>query len=304
VFRVSEEVCLSVESLSDARTLLADVFSILLSGDRSGSEFKEGGVHMKTLVICHDGAALDQEGLARWLGSFSDVVGLVVLRETGKRARRRISTEIKRVGPLRFIDVLAFRLYYRLFLAKQDRRWEDQKLEELRAIYPALKNVPVLMTHSPNSEEAERFIQERRPDIMIARCKSLLKETIFSIPTKGTLVMHPGICPEYRNAHGCFWALANGDRSKVGMTMLRIDKGVDTGPVFGYYLYSGDDSQDSHVVIQHRVVLDNLEAIGKKLHEIFLGEAIPIDTKGRKSSTWGQPWLTKYLGWKSRARRG
>jgi folate-dependent phosphoribosylglycinamide formyltransferase PurN len=304
VFRVSEEVCLSVESLSDARTLLADVFSILLSGDRSGSEFKEGGVHMKTLVICHDGAALDQEGLARWLGSFSDVVGLVVLRETGKRARRRISTEIKRVGPLRFIDVLAFRLYYRLFLAKQDRRWEDQKLEELRAIYPALKNVPVLMTHSPNSEEAERFIQERRPDIMIARCKSLLKETIFSIPTKGTLVMHPGICPEYRNAHGCFWALANGDLSKVGMTMLRIDKGVDTGPVFGYYLYSGDDSQDSHVVIQHRVVLDNLEAIGKKLHEIFLGEAIPIDTKGRKSSTWGQPWLTKYLGWKSRARRG
>jgi folate-dependent phosphoribosylglycinamide formyltransferase PurN len=275
-----------------------------MSDDRSGSEFKEGGVRMKTLVICHDGAALDQEGLARWLGSFSDVVGLVVLRETGKRARRRISTEIKRVGPLRFLDVLAFRLSYRLFLAKQDRRWEDQKLEELRAIYPALKNVPVLMTHSPNSDEAERFIKERRPDIMIARCKSLLKETIFSIPTKGTLVMHPGICPEYRNAHGCFWALANGDRSKVGMTMLRIDKGVDTGPVFGYYLYSGDDSQDSHVVIQHRVVLDNLEAIGKKLHEIFLGEAIPIDTKGRKSSTWGQPWLTKYLGWKSRARRG
>jgi hypothetical protein len=74
--------------------------------------------------------------------------------------------------------------------------------------------------------------------------------------------------------------------------------------VFGYYLYSGDDSQDSHVVIQHRVVLDNLEAIVKKLHEIFLGEAVPIDTKGRKSSTWGQPWLTKYLAWKSRARRG
>ena len=259
---------------------------------------------MKTLVICHDGAALDQEGLARWLASFSELVGLVVLRETGKRARRRISTEIKRVGPLRFIDVLAFRLYYRLFLSRQDRRWEDQKLEELRAIYPALKNVPVLLTHSPNSEEAEQFRRERRPDIMIARCKSLLKETIFSIPTKGTLVMHPGICPEYRNAHGCFWALANDDRSKVGMTMLRIDKGVDTGPVFGYYLYSGDDSQDSHVVIQHRVVLDNLEAIGKKLHEIFLGEAVPIDTKGRKSSTWGQPWLTKYLEWKSRARRG
>ena len=49
--------------------------------------------------------------------------------------------------------------------------------------------------------------------------------------------MHPGICPEYRNAHGCFWALANRDLNKVGMTLLRIDKGVDTGPTFGYYTY-------------------------------------------------------------------
>jgi folate-dependent phosphoribosylglycinamide formyltransferase PurN len=259
---------------------------------------------MKTLIICHDGAALDKEGLARWLASFSEVVGLVVLRETGKRARRRVSTEIKRVGPLRFLDVLAFRGYYRLLLAKKDRCWEESKLEELCAAYPALKDVPVLVTHSPNSEEAARFITERGPDIMIARCKSLLKETIFSIPTKGTFVMHPGICPEYRNAHGCFWALANGDNNRVGMTLLRIDKGVDTGPVFGYYLYSGDDRNDSHIVIQHRVVLDNLAAIGKKLQEIFLGEATPIDTKGRHSAVWGQPWLTKYLSWKMRARRG
>jgi len=139
---------------------------------------------------------------------------------------------------------------------------------------------------------------------MIARCKSLLKEAVFSIPTKGTYVMHPGICPEYRNAHGCFWALANGDYGKVGMTLLRIDKGVDTGPVFGYYHYSGNDKQDSHIVIQHRVVLDNLGAIGKKLQEIFLGEAQPLETKGRHSAVWGQPWLTKYLTWKTRGRRG
>ena len=39
----------------------------------------------------------------------------------------------------------------------------------------------------------------------------------------GTFVMHPGICPEYRNAHGCFWALANRDLARVGMTLLRAD---------------------------------------------------------------------------------
>src|SRR5205823_4725689 len=146
-----------------------------------------------------------------------------------------------------------------------DQRWEEAKLAELRARYPRPSSLPMLETADPSSPEVERFIRERAPDIVVARCKSILKESIFSLPTKGTYVMHPGICPEYRNAHGCFWALANGEREKVGMTLLRIDKGVDTGPVYGYFHYAGDPATESHVVIQHRVVLDNLDALREKL---------------------------------------
>lgn len=258
----------------------------------------------RTLLICHEGALLDQDGLARWLNSFSKLTGIVLLRETGSRERRRVKRELDRVGLMRFLDVVSFRLYYKLFLASQDERWQDSKLAELAAAYPGIENVPVLLTHSPNTPEAERFINDLRPDLILARCKTLLKESIFSIAAKGTLVMHPGICPEYRNAHGCFWALATGDTDKVGMTLLRIDKGVDTGPVYGYFSYDYDEARESHVVIQHRVVLENLDALQQKLLEIYGGRAIPINTAGRESATWGQPWLTKYLQWKRRARRG
>jgi methionyl-tRNA formyltransferase len=103
--------------------------------------------------------------------------------------------------------------------------------------------------------------------------------------------MHPGICPEYRNAHGCFWAMATGDHANVGMTMLRIDKGVDTGPVFGYFRVEAD-ARESHVVTQHRVVFEHLDAIRDKLLKIEAGTERPIDTGGRKSATWGQPWLS------------
>src|SRR5687768_4311307 len=78
---------------------------------------------VRTLLICHEGAGLDREGLARWLASFSDLTGVVVLRERGQRVWRRLRREVRRVGPLRFADVLAFRLYYRLFLAARDRAW-------------------------------------------------------------------------------------------------------------------------------------------------------------------------------------
>ena len=161
----------------------------------------------------------------------------------------------------------------------------------------------MLTTRDPNSADAERFIKGRGPDIVLALCKTLLKPRIFSIPKHGTFVLHPGICPEYRNAHGCFWALANDDVSKVGMSLLRIDAGVDTGPVYGHYTYSYDEVLESHVVIQQRVVVENLDVVREKLTAICDGSANPIDTSGRQSATWGQPWLTRYIKWKYKAKR-
>ncbi len=259
---------------------------------------------MRTVLIVHEESSLCRYGLSAWLRSFSDLAGMIVIKEKKSRLCRRIKREIKRVGVLRFADVVGFRIYYKIFLSKRDKEWERNKLLELKKKYPADNdNVSTLVTDSPNSSEAEAFIRKNKPDIMIARCKTLLKEKIFSIPSRGTFVMHPGICPEYRNAHGCFWALASGDLGQVGMTLLKIDKGVDTGPVYGYYRYDYDEVKESHIVIQHNVVLENLDDIKDKLLEIGRGEAAPYSTEGRPSATWGQPWLSSYLKWKYRARK-
>jgi hypothetical protein len=246
---------------------------------------------MRTLLICHQDACLDREGLVRWLGSFSTYAGTVVVREPRGRLRKRVAREIQRVGLWRFLDVLAFRVYYWLRRAASDRRWTERELERLRTRFPDRPIAPETLVGSPNSTDAEAFIRLCQPDLVIARCKTLLHERLFSIPRLGTYVMHPGICPEYRNAHGCFWAMAAGDPGNVGMTLLQIDRGVDTGPVYGYFRVDAGP-RESHITIQHRVVLDHLDTIREKLQEIENGEAIPIDTAGRRSSARGQPWLT------------
>lgn len=258
---------------------------------------------MKTLLICHEGAVLDEKGLSGWLASFTDLVGIVILREKGGRKFKRIRKEIERSGFLRFLDVSAFRVYYKLFLSREDKRWEQAKLKELEERYPIPKDIPVMITHSPNSQESQQFIRAKSPDVIIARCKVILNKKIFSIAKTGTFVMHPGICPEYRNAHGCFWALVCGDFEKVGMTLLKIDEGVDTGPTYGYYSYNYDSLNETHIRIQSRVVLDNLGELAGKLKEIHEGKAIPVEVTGRESQVWGHPWMTKYLSWKQRAKR-
>lgn len=255
---------------------------------------------MRTLIICQTDAPLDRTGLAQWLGSFSEYVGTVVIQEPMARSRRRIARAIARVGWLRFFDVLAFRAYYRLVHAARDRQWERAVLDRLCTRFPQRWPPLELITGSPNSSEAEAFLRDRRPDLVIARCKTLLAERIFSLPPLGTFVIHPGICPEYRNAHGCFWALANGEPENVGSTLLRVDRGVDTGPVFGYFRIDADPLRESHVVIQHRTVLEHLDGLRDALCEIEAGRAVALDTAGRQSSTWGHPWLSAYLAIRTR----
>jgi len=259
---------------------------------------------IRALLICQADEPLNRIVLARWLASFSELAGILVLKEPSQRKWRRIRREIRRVGLWQFLDVLAFRLYYNLCLAENDRRWERETIQRLCRRYPEVAAaVPVFTASSPNSAESREFIERAAPDLMIARCKTLLKPEVFLLPRLGTYVMHPGICPEYRNAHGCFWALASGDRARVGMTLLKVDAGVDTGPVYGYFQCAYDEQRESHIVIQHRTVFDNLDAIRDLLVRITEGRTEPINTAGRQSRAWGQPWMSAYLRWKRGARR-
>ena len=260
---------------------------------------------MKTVLICHSGSNLTRFGFSRWLASFSDLVGIVEIKEDGTRTKQRIKSEIKRVGSLRFLfDVIPYRVYSKLFDTAADSRWENAKVAELSREYGEIPcSARVLITESPNADSVREFLTALSPDMVIARCKTLIKEEIFSIPPDGTLVLHPGVCPEYRNAHGCFWALANNDLEKVGMTLLKIDAGVDTGPVYGYFTYPYDAFKETPAVIHNRVVYDNLDALKEKLLQIHKGVAEVVDTSGRQSGVWGQPWLSKYLKIKRVARK-
>ena len=251
---------------------------------------------MRTVLLCHAEDVLTRDGLSRWLGSFSELVGILLVEEDGGRRRERVRSEVRRSGWLRFLfDVLPFRLWRRVFHARAERAWRHATLAKLRAAYPAAVDVPTCTVSDPNAEAARAFLAELAPDLALARLKSLLRPEVFRIPAQGVFVLHPGVCPEYRNAHGCFWALASGDPERVGATLLRIDEGIDTGPVYGYYTYDFDPKTEPPGVIQGRVVYENLDAIQATLDAVVAGTAQPVDTQGRTSRVWGQPRLSAYF---------
>ncbi len=257
------------------------------------------------MLICHQQDRIDSVGLASWLAATMDLSGIVEIRDDGARRFRVARREIARAGIMRFLDAVAMRGYSWLRWRKAEAAWIDREIARLRRKYPAaLDRIPRLVVNDPNCDRARAWIAALAPDVIIARCKFILEPAVFELARAGAFALHPGICPEYRNAHGCFWALANRDLARVGMTLLKIDRGIDTGPVLLHATCAFDEVREPHTVIQHRVVFENLDRIADALIAAADGHGRgPIDVSGRRSQTWGQPRLTAYLRWKRAARR-
>jgi folate-dependent phosphoribosylglycinamide formyltransferase PurN len=256
----------------------------------------------RTALICSEESVFNRRVLPAFLASFTDLAGIVVIRDTARKRWRRLRFEWRR-SRWRILDVLAFRLYYRLRHGRRDRAWMAERAARELARLGPVPDVPVHLTETPNDAATREFLQSVAPDLCLAACKTILRPEIFTVPPSGTFVVHPGICPEYRNAHGCFWALARRDLDRVGATLIRIDEGVDTGPVHAYYRADIDERRESHAVIQTRVVYDNLDRLRADLERVLEGRAETIDVSGRPSAAWGQPRLTDHLRWKWAARR-
>ena len=79
--------------------------------------------------------------------------------------------------------------------------------------------------------EVQEAYLELRPDLVIlAFVTDLIPEPLLDIPPLGTICYHPSLLPRHRGASGINWAVIQGD-SRTGLTILWVDKGIDTGPI-------------------------------------------------------------------------
>jgi len=72
-----------------------------------------------------------------------------------------------------------------------------------------------------------------RPDVaLVVAYGQILKDEFISAPRLGTLNLHASLLPLYRGASPIQAAIASGDRA-TGMTLMRIIRELDAGPVAG-----------------------------------------------------------------------
>ena len=130
--------------------------------------------------------------------------------------------------------------------------------------------LPVLQPKRARDEQFIAQISEYRPALMVVVAYGqILPQRLLDVPPHGCLNVHTSLLPKYRGAAPIQWAIADGE-PETGVTIMKLDAGLDTGPVLAVRrtpILSTDDSQTLH---------DRLAQLGAEL----LMETIPGHVAG------------------------
>lgn len=95
----------------------------------------------------------------------------------------------------------------------------------------AARNVPVLQPASLRGGDAVEAIDDLEPALgVLADYGRIVPQNILDLPGHGFLNVHPSLLPRHRGATPIAAAILSGD-AEAGVTIFRMDAGLDTGPI-------------------------------------------------------------------------
>lgn len=101
---------------------------------------------------------------------------------------------------------------------------------------PAQLDQPGLVREVPhiNHPDVVALARKLTPDVIAVFGTSLIRGDLLKLGRLGMANLHGGLSPQYRGADCTFWALYNGEPSKIGCTLHWIDAGIDTGGLIAH----------------------------------------------------------------------
>jgi folate-dependent phosphoribosylglycinamide formyltransferase PurN len=205
-----------------------------------------------------------------------------------------IRNRCKRLGTVTVAGQLAFRAGAVPLL----RSWAKSRSDAIRASHGlSTEKVPPGVRHavkSVNSRTCVSLVNDADPDVVLVNGTRIISARMIEKIQAPMINTHAGITPQYRGVHGGYWALASGKREDCGVTVHRIDPGVDTGEVLAQALIepTTEDCFVTYPLLQTAAAIPLLvDVIGK----LARGTEIQFPPSGGPSKQWFHPTLQEYL---------
>ncbi|HEY0701607.1 MAG TPA: methionyl-tRNA formyltransferase [Candidatus Acidoferrales bacterium] len=139
--------------------------------------------------------------------------------------------------------------------------------------------VSVFQPEKIRAEEGVEFFTRLAPDVVvIIAYGQIIPQKLIDIPRLGWINLHGSLLPKYRGAAPIHWAVANGE-TLTGLTTMKIDAGLDTGPMLlKYETRIGRDETSPE--LSERLALAGAPLMAETLRELAAGSIQPIPQDG------------------------
>ena len=109
--------------------------------------------------------------------------------------------------------------------------------------------------------------------IIVVAYGRIVPRWMLELPPLGNINLHASLLPKYRGAAPIQWAIANGERV-TGATTMRLNEGLDTGPILLQREISmGDD--ETAVEVSARLAKSGAELMTETLRQLEAGTLQP-----------------------------
>ena len=142
--------------------------------------------------------------------------------------------------------------------------------------------IPVFQPVKVKTPESVEVLRGYEADIfVVAAFGQILSEEILNLPKYGCVCIHASLLPRYRGAGPIQWAIIDGEK-KSGVTIMQMDKGVDTGDMLfkAEVEISEEETGDS---LHNKLAEAGARLIVEALPKIEAGDVTPVKQNDEES---------------------
>lgn len=217
-----------------------------------------------------------------------------VIREEKPPLAAFLKRRIKKLGFGTVFGQLLFSAAIVPVVSYQSRRRIQQIISANNLDTSEIPNTKVIDVSSVNSDATISELRRLSPTVVVVNGTRIIQEKALGCVNAIFLNTHAGITPMYRGVHGGYWALACGDAANCGVTIHKVDQGIDTGSIIAQATISpaAEDTFSTYPFLQAAKAIPLLE---QAVRDSLAGRLPTIAPRSSKSQLWSHPTAWQYL---------
>lgn len=214
------------------------------------------------------------------------IAAVVVETDRGSIRRKMLRRRLRKLGILRVLGQLLYVAFERA-----PRPGAKRHLDRLLAgqdLTPPDQRYRTVEVKRINDPPARDLLREIGPRVVVVAGTSLLRKKLLAL-SPCFLNLHCGITPRYRGVYGAYWAVFEGRHDEAGVTIHKVDTGVDTGAIVSRAAIDVEPTDSARSLVAKQY-LRGAELMADAVGAATRGDLPSLESEG-ESKLWYHPTI-------------